>query len=337
MTARQKILIIRFSSIGDIILTSPVIRCVKQQTGAEIHFLTYSKFIDIILANPYIDRVIAVDRLNANLIISLRRENYHLLIDLHKNLKTLIIKNLLLKKSISFKKLNLQKWVLVNFGIDLMPDKHLIDRYFEALRSISIVDDGQGMDFFYEVNIDRQTELLSLLPKRYLCLVLGGTYLTKRIPATKCSEIITSSHLPVVLLGGNDVEKEAGSLQALHPRVINLVGKLSLHESAFCIDKSSGVITGDTGLMHMAAALKKPIAMVWGGTSPEIGMYPYYGKNNQNLSIHYRVTGLNCQPCSKIGKNRCPKGHFDCMMKQDFTNLESEFFGIISKSRDKYQ
>mgnify|MGYP005837371905 CR=1 FL=1 len=325
MIGRRKILIIRFSSIGDIILTTPVIRCVKQQSGDEIHFLTYRKFADILVPNPYIDRIIAVDRLNVDLIISLRRENYYLIIDLHKNLKSLLIKNSLLTKSINFNKLNLQKWVLVNFAINLMPEKHLIDRYFEALKSIGIVDDGQGMDYFYEIHTDRKSEFLSLLPERYLCLVLGATYFTKRIPVTKCSEIIDGSHLPIVLLGGNDVGEEAVSLQALYPDVINLVGKLNLHESAFCIDKSYGVITGDTGLMHMAAALKKPIAMVWGGTSPEIGMYPYYGKNNQNLSVHFRVNGLNCQPCSKIGKNRCPKGHFDCMMKQDFTSLESEF------------
>ena len=312
----KKVLIIRFSSIGDIIITTPVIRCIKRQLNAEVHFLTYKRFESVIHTNPHIDRIISIEKLNIDVIKYLRSEQYDLIVDLHKNLKTFIIKSLLSSTSISFNKLNLQKWILVNTGFNLMPQKHLIDRYFEALADINVFDDGDGME--YDVGDAPSDDILSKLPKKYLCLVLGATFYTKRIPMAKCSELINTCPLPVVLLGGNDVISTATELEKLHPDIVNLVGKLSLQESAYCINRSQWVITGDTGMMHIAAALKKPIIMVWGGTSPEIGMYPYYGNNNEDLSVHLRVPGLKCQPCSKIGKKACPKGHFACMMKQDF-------------------
>jgi ADP-heptose:LPS heptosyltransferase len=317
----KKILLIRFSSIGDIIITTPVIRCVKRQTGAEVHFLCYKKFKKVLSENPYIDRLISIDKLNFEVLKQLEMERYDYIVDLHKNLKTFIIKSYLSVSYISFDKLNLKKWILVNTGRNYMPQMHLIDRYFIALAKVNIMDDGKGMDYFYTTDKEKSAQLDALLPEKFVCLVLGATYYTKRIPLNKCSEIIENCSLPIVLLGGNDVVDIGKELQEIHPGIVNLTGVLPLHESAYCIDKASHVITGDTGLMHMAAALKKSIIMVWGGTSPEIGMYPYYGASHQDISVSLRVEGLICQPCSKIGKNRCPKGHFACMMKHDFKNL----------------
>jgi len=76
------------------------------------------------------------------------------------------------------------------------------------------------------------------------------------------------------------------------------------------------VLTGDTGMMHIAAAFHKKIVVLWGNTVPKFGMYPYYGKQD-NRAIHFEVPNLSCRPCSKIGFAACPKTHFDCMKKQD--------------------
>ena len=105
----------------------------------------------------------------------------------------------------------------------------------------------------------------------------------------------------------------------LHPppsTVVNVCGRLSLHQSASLVRQSAVVLTHDTGLMHIAAALRKPIVSVWGSTVPKLGMYPFY-PDGMDLNTSIEVMGLRCRPCSKIGYERCPKGHFRCMREVD--------------------
>jgi ADP-heptose:LPS heptosyltransferase len=99
--------------------------------------------------------------------------------------------------------------------------------------------------------------------------------------------------------------------------VINLCGQLSLAQSASIVGQSARVFTHDTGLMHIAAALRKPIVSIWGSTVPAFGMYPFY-PDGLDLNTTLEVKDLSCRPCSKIGYDKCPKGHFRCMVGQDF-------------------
>jgi len=126
--------------------------------------------------------------------------------------------------------------------------------------------------------------------------------------------ILENASLPCVLLGGNDVEELATELSTIFPSVKNLVGKCSLNESAAIVKNSKFVVTGDTGLMHIAAAYKVPTMVFWGSTAKELGMYPYYGSNHRVNSVDIVNKDINCSPCSKIGKKTCPKGHFKCML-----------------------
>jgi ADP-heptose:LPS heptosyltransferase len=118
-----------------------------------------------------------------------------------------------------------------------------------------------------------------------------------------------------VLLGGN-TDKAVGEevVNALGNKVYNACGKYNINQSASLLRQSNGVITHDTGLMHIAAAFNKKIVSVWGNTIPEFGMVPYFGNNlPTNGSIIAEVKGLSCRPCSKIGYDTCPKQHFKCM------------------------
>lgn len=307
----KKILVIRFSSIGDIVLTTPVLRWVKKKWNAEVHFLTNDNFTGLLKDNPYIDKIIGRGISTIDCAIKLRSENYDLVIDLHKSIKSRAIRLLLLKKSIAFNKLNTLKWIYVNFKKDFLPDIHLVDRYAQSLSQVGLKDDGLGLDFFYSAQ-----HLPIELPNQYEVLVLGAAHGTKRIPTTLAEKIIKKATLPIVLIGGKDVVTEGNQLEiSFSTEIINLIGQLSINQSAEVINRSSHVHTGDTGMMHIAAALQKQITVYWGNTTPKLGMYPYYGANQPNLAINKEVN-LPCRPCSKLGYAQCPKGHFKCMLEQ---------------------
>ena len=315
----MKALIIRFSSIGDIILTTPVIRCLKRQLQAEIHFLTKEAYKSLLSNNPYVDKIITLEKLSLK---QLQDENYNLVIDLHKNLRTFKLRPFLTGKYLTFKKENIKKWMMVRFKrSSYRPIASIVERYFQGLESINIEDDGLGLDFFLDPDYeDRTNRTIPSIP--YYVLVLGANYYTKRIPLEKCVEIIKQNSFHCILIGGDDTNETGNNINELFPeKVINLVGKLNVHESAAVIKKSRYVVTGDTGMMHIAAAFQKKTFVLWGSTCKGFGMYPYYGFNHKNKSIHLEVTGLSCRPCSKLGYQKCPKKHFKCMFSQDISSI----------------
>ncbi len=319
----MKILIIRFSSIGDIVLTSPVIRALKQQIpDSEIHYLTKSAFREIIDANQYVDNTHILSENISQTIAELKSENFDLIIDLHKNLRSKRIISGLKARSITFDKLNLQKWLAVNLKwTSILPNKHIVDRYFDALTPLGIQNDGQGLDFY----IPQSMRLNFELPSDFVAFSLAAQHDTKRFPIYKVAEVIKySSNKHFILLGGKRESDMGIRLSSDYPNATNLCGKLTLLESALVISRAAKLITNDTGLMHIGAALKIPIASIWGNTIPEFGMYPYFGGNFPKLvrkSTQFEVNGLSCRPCSKIGFDKCPKGHFNCMQLQDSLSI----------------
>lgn len=317
----MKVLVLRFSSIGDIVLTTPVLRSLYQQIGAEVHVLTKRAFAPILEPNPYVARVFSFEKDIHELLPALHEEQYDHIIDLHHNLRSLRLKLVLRRPSSAFDKLNLEKWLLVNTGLDLLPDVHIVQRYMAAAAHLGVQYDGQGLDHF--IPPDQEIHLPRLYPHltegRYVAFALGATHATKRLPPDQMLDICQQVPLPIVLLGGK-AEQPTGEMiaETLNtgssetPRIINACGRLSLHQSASVLRQSGVVLTHDTGLMHIAAALRKPIVSVWGSTVPKFGMYPLY-PDGQDANTTLEVVGLRCRPCSKIGYARCPKGHFKCM------------------------
>ncbi|MEZ4942603.1 MAG: glycosyltransferase family 9 protein [Saprospiraceae bacterium] len=315
----MKILLLRFSSIGDIVLTTPVVRCLKQQLGAELHYLTKEKFAQVLSANPYLDRIHTFEKSLAQIMPELRREKFDWIIDLHHNLRSARVKWTLRRPSKAFDKLNLEKWLLVRLGINRLPDIHIVDRYMQTVRHLGVRYDGKGLDYFIPgreevVPGDLDTRLK---PGRYLVFNIGANHATKRLPLEKIAAVCRNLPMPVVLLGGQ-AEQETGLQVAMQAgaHVFNYCGKLSLHQSASVVRQAYKVLTHDSGLMHIAAAFRKEIVSIWGNTIPEFGMYPFYPEG-QNQNVSMQVEGLKCRPCSKIGYATCPKGHFRCMQDQD--------------------
>jgi ADP-heptose:LPS heptosyltransferase len=144
----KKFLFIRFSSIGDIVLTTPLVRCLKNQVpGSEIHYLTKKQFVPVLEANPYIDRIVPINYKIGEVTHDLRKENYDHIIDLHKNLRSHDTILQLRKPSSSFHKINFEKWLIVNMKINLLPSTHIVDRYFGALAKTGCNQrpDGPGL------------------------------------------------------------------------------------------------------------------------------------------------------------------------------------------------
>ncbi len=317
MSKTLKILVVRFSSIGDIVLTTPVVRMLKTQLNAEVHFLTKAPFVSLFKNNPYVDSVFQINKSINEVISDLKTENYDYVIDLHSNLRTQILKLKLGVIAKSYNKLNWEKFLLTNFKTNILPDVHIVDRYLDTVKFLGITNDNKGLDFFLS---DADKVDLAESPKDYIAFVIGGQHATKILPTAKIISICKKLNKAVLLIGGPD-DKARGDEISKASGAINTCGNHSLLQSAFLIKNSAYVISHDTGMMHIAAAFKKKIYSVWGNTIPEFGMYPYLSDKNSKM---IEVKDLNCRPCSKIGYDKCPKGHFKCMQEIDENQFLSE-------------
>lgn len=374
----MKILVIRFSSIGDIVLCTPVFRWLKSNIpNSEIHFVTKSKFKQVVRGNPNLDRVFEWE--NAADQSEMFSTNYDLIIDLHNNLRTRFVKlrfwgvpTRVLSKE------NVKKILLVIGSKNRLLNYLLKRRWFQScffgfsgdgnsaersttkpglavtnfrdgnsaesstdnpglavtnivVRNLSLLSDlntdknglePNSNDLALDFYVEDPANALEL-PQKFVALVLGGTYATKQMPLELLLKLLNSLNAKVVLLGGpgesNLAEELVGALKRLEPsaelNVLNYCGKLNLNDSAWVASKSSVVVSGDTGMAHIAAALGCNLVMVWGNTVPEFGMVPPV-KQGAN-SHHFNVLDLDCRPCSKLGFESCPKQHFKCMNDQD--------------------
>lgn len=316
----MKILITRFSSIGDIVLTFPILRCLKIQVpSSEIHYATKIQFKELVSASGYIDRQYFLENSLKDLIKALRKEKYDLIIDLHNNLRTLQISSALGVKTLRFPKLNFKKWLLVNLKVNKMPNLHLVDRYFQAVKKLGVVNDSKNNTFFIsaenEIDIKKQ---FNLSAKSYIAVVIGAQFSTKRIPLDKLIEILSGINYPMVLIGGKTDKNVSDELcrNLAKKEIYSACGDFNILQSASIVKQSKAVLTNDTGMMHIASCFSLPITTVWGNTSSAFGMSAYTPENNSEI-FNFEVQDLACRPCSKIGFQKCPKGHFKCMELQD--------------------
>lgn len=318
----RKILILRFSSIGDIVLTTPVVRCIKSQLDAvELHFATKEAFRPILSSNPYIDKLHTFKKDVNEIYRQLQDEKFDLVVDLHNNLRSLRLKQKLKTKSFSFRKLNLQKFLTVNFKwLSVLPPVHIVDRYLATVKDLGVKNDGMGLDFFLDDRdkISAANLYFNNVQTRFVALVIGGSYHTKKIPSHKILEIVKNTRFPVLLLGGPEDKAQGDDLVKQEPRLINTCGSLSINQSASLVQQAEWVITSDTGLMHIASAFHKKIISVWGNTIPEFGMDPYKPDLKNKI---LQVKNLKCRPCSKLGYDKCPLGHFKCMNEINYSFL----------------
>lgn len=203
MQLPKKILVIRFSSMGDIIYTTPVVRCLKQQLpGVEVHFLTKPAFRYIYEGNPYVDKLLLLkDTLDAT-IKEIKNEGYDCLVDLHSNLRTAIIKFRTGIRSYTYDKQTIKKWLSLKLRKQLLPPVHLVDRYLKAVAPLGIKNDNKPIDYFLKHNYSLTDLLPATHQDGYIGFIIGAAHFTKRMPNEKIVSICRQLNKPVVLLGG---------------------------------------------------------------------------------------------------------------------------------------
>ncbi len=327
----MKILVIRLSSIGDVLLTTPVLRCLHEQLdNVELHFLTKKVNIPLMEDNPYID-VLHEYTSDYDSVKTLVREQFDVVVDLHRNRHSRFIRTSLWGKKYIYNKENLRKFLYILTKKNIMSGRHVVDRYLNAVSHLGVVNDNKGLDLYLSAASCCDASRLHIKHLKghelYCVLVCGAQHHTKRIPTEGISQLCANIPLPVVLLGDeNDrqrLEREGVSVQ---PKDVNLCGQIPLASSAAMIRDAAVVITADTGLMHVAAALRRPVVVVWGATAPPLGFTPYHTKY-----VDCEVPNLPCHPCSRQGGKRCRQGHFACMQQQNWHDVAAKAMDIIYK------
>jgi ADP-heptose:LPS heptosyltransferase len=321
--------IIRFSSIGDIVLTTPVIRCLKLQVpNAIIHFITKQSMKDVIKANPYIDKIHTLqnDDFNAlvkdilNEVADIPKEEIAI-IDLHNNFRSMRLKKELGGiKAFTFNKLSLRKILYTTLHINTLPNIHIVDRYMATVKKFNVHNDGAGLNYFVPtVDEVKISDIPMAHSAGFIGIVVGASYFSKRMPVAQLQQLVQKINYPVMLLGGPEDRAAANEVAAIdNIRIYNACGKFNLNESADLVKRAKVIISNDTGLMHIASAFGKKIIALWGATVPAFGMGPY---QTQHANF---VLNLSCQPCTKVGANTCPKKHFKCMNNLDTSAIAAK-------------
>jgi len=308
---KGKVLLIRFNSIGDVVLTSPLIKSLSD-SDYEVHYLVKSAYKNLLEYNPYISKVWTYEGKLWNLIFKLKKENYELVIDLHNNLRSNIVCLGLQKPSRRLKKYRIKNWLMCQFGFFKFQREHMVNRFMDVAKGLDIETEGLNTKYYFQSA--KIYDSLSLSFDNYICLAVGTAFETKNIPYDKMLALLDELKSPVILLGGKDDKALADKLikNCRSSEIKSYVGEISIDESAYLISKSKLLVTGDTGLMHIAAALAIPIVSIFGSTHPILGFTPYYGTKEIKHHI-IQNTNLDCRPCTKQGRHSCPKGHFNCM------------------------
>lgn len=327
----RKILLIRFSSLGDTLLCTPIARCLKEKGGYEVHFLTKEASASLLVKNPHIDKVHILEDPFSFTISDLKAEKFDFVVDLHKNLRSLRVRaalQMLFCRAESYPKLTFRRFLRIKLHCKkAMPKSHVVDRYFEAVRHLGIDNDEKGLEIYRW-----KKPFYFALPKTpFVAIAVGSRHFTKQIPSASLVELCQQIKAPVVLLGDAADKAKATEVAIRCPNVSNACGLLTLAESTYCIKEAALLISGDSALMHIATALDQNLISVWGSTIPELGMYPYFSKNSKAIHLLFENKNLACRPCHKHGYEACPKKHFKCMKNLDYKQIAKETNSILTQ------
>jgi heptosyltransferase-2 len=327
----SKILIIRFSSIGDIVLASPLIRSLRNKyPDAQIDFIVRKEYSDLIKFNPYLTNIIEFDinkgfKELKELATKINTRAYEIVLDIQNNFRSGFLRRKSKTKNISvINKRVIPRFLLTNFKINLYRDYvSVADRYLETAKELGITPDGKGLD------VNTPDDILSFIEKKLsnynlskkdfiIGVAPSAKHYTKKWLPERYEELIV--HLiqeyktRILVFGGKDDKPETNIIVENvnkivgNQAVINFTGELSLLENTAMFDYCNAIITNDTGLMHLAAARKRKIVAIFGPTVKEFGFFPYGTEN-----IVVENNNLKCRPCSYHGTNVCPPKHFKCM------------------------
>ncbi|MGQ4807330.1 ADP-heptose--LPS heptosyltransferase 2 [Candidatus Entotheonellaceae bacterium PAL068K] len=321
----QRILVIRLSALGDILLTTPVLRLLRQACPqARIDFLIKPVYQDLLRTHPCVDRLILYDDRQTlwQTVRELRRTRYDMVLDLHRTLRSrLLYAGLSARCKLAYDKRPIRRALLVHLGWNtLRPVTQVPEWYAAPLRQLGCTGrlGGVEMHLASDCRAVMQTYLASAFPQAcerpLLAVAPGSRWLTKRWSverfATVAQALAGAQQAAVIVLGGaEDIPIARELCRQLRVPVFDSTGKLSLMQTAALLQQCRLLLSNDSGLMHMATALQVPVVAVFGPTVQEFGFFPFQARA-QVVS-----TSLACRPCTTKGAKRCPRGHHQCMQR----------------------
>ena len=319
----RSILLIRLSSLGDILLMTPLLNLLRTACPqAQIDVLVKAEYRDLLRFHPGITRLLTFDSRQPLLhtLRSLRADRYDLALDLHCTPRSqLLLRSLRAQCKLTYNKRVLRRALLVHLGWNTLRRTTPVPELYAApLRRLGLTGrlGTPTMHLDPESTEAMQAYIARSLPdasnQPLLAVAPGARWPTKRWPverfAAVAQELAREKRAAVVILGGPDEAQLARTLcDNLDVPVINGVGALSLMHSAALLSRCRLLISNDSGLMHMATALQVPVVTIFGPTVQEFGFYPFQAR------AEVISEPLPCRPCSTKGSMRCPRGHHACM------------------------
>ena len=310
-----RILCVRFSSIGDVLLTTPLVRALhRRHPEAELYFVTKRAMTPLVVENPHLTRVIelAPNERIIDLARRLRPLGATHGLDLHGSLRSAALRWLVPCQWSGYSKRKFARTTLISTKINIYGRPvPVAERYFEAARELDVAPDGGPPEFFLApaaiTHMKYWLAEVGLNQKRFAVIAPGAAHGTKRWPIAHWQALtarLQQLGYGVVAVGGPGDRELANALGA---GVVNVAGEFTLQETGACLARAAVVVSGDTGVMHMATGVGTPVVALFGPTVEPFGFFPYT-KRAEVLELD-----LDCRPCSAMGTARCPLGHHHCL------------------------
>jgi len=344
-------LIIRFSSVGDIILTSPLIRTLRARfPQSRIDFLVKEEYADLVRHNPHLSQTLMFPAGGTSADLrrfrkTIQATRYDLILDMHDSIRSRVLccgPTPVLR----YRKRRLARFALIHGKMDLYDwsggAPPVASRYLEPVRPFGVEDDGRGIEIFIpdeahgvaermldSAGVPHASRLLGLCPSARHATKM---WLPERF-ASAAATLARTTTLPVVLFGSAGERERCASIAAqirtLAPdiQVCNCAGAFSLLETAAAMDRCAVVVTNDTGLMHLASARKRPVVALFGPTVRQFGFFP---EGTESRVVEHPA--LSCRPCTAIGRSTCPRGHFRCMKDIHETNVVAAVHELLDRN-----
>ena len=313
-----RILLVRFGSIGDVLLTTPLLRAIRERhPEAFIAYLTKSVHLPLVADNPRLNEVIAFEpgMSIATVAERVRAAGFDHRLDLHGNLRTRALRALVPGRWTGYPKHRVARTVLIRTKRDIYRDRrHVAERYFDAAGGLDVRPDGRPPEFFPSAASVAAAEAwlagAGLGDQPFVALAPGAAHATKRWPEDRWQALargLSERGFGVAVVGGPGDRDVADSIASATAGAASAAGRTTLQETGAVIRRAAALVSGDTGVMHMATAVGTGVVALFGPTVRQFGFFPY--------SDDARVVELplGCRPCSAMGGPVCPLGHHRCL------------------------
>ncbi|MGB7212902.1 MAG: lipopolysaccharide heptosyltransferase II [Gemmatimonadales bacterium] len=328
LATAPRILAVRLSSIGDVILVTPLLRAIRaRHPDAHLAVLTKRALVPLLQDDPRVNEVLALEPGESlgSIARRLRRERFTHCLDLHGSLRSRALRLLVPGRWRGYGKRAVARWALIHLHRDWYRDQvPTPERYFEAARDLDVHPDGGPPEVFVPATAARTADAWLAerqIPRRFVALAPGAAHATKRWPAESWVALATSlakRGIGIVTVGGPEDRVVAAEVAAAAGAAgANAAGAISLIETAALLQRAAATVAGDTGVMHLATAVATPVVALFGPTVPQFGFAPYTAA----ATIVQR--DLDCRPCSAHGSARCPLGHHDCLRLMEVARVEA--------------